>query len=102
MSSQEVIKTIDIIKNIIKNIERQGIVDPIKKENYFWNNHSDITNKYPFLVSQLCSNTDNAMLDTMIEHLKQIDDGKISKKEADKSVSEELSKKFTPKDKDFN
>jgi hypothetical protein len=94
MNSQEVIKTIDLIKNIIQNIERQGLVDSIKKENYFWNNHPDITNKYPFLVSQLCSNTDNSILESMIENLKKIDEGKITKKDADKSVSEELSKKF--------
>jgi hypothetical protein len=96
MNSQEVVKTIEIIKNIIKNIERQGIIDPVKKENYFWNNHSDITNKYPFLVSQLCSNADNSILESMIEHLKNIDEGKITKKDADKSIGDELSKKFNP------
>ena len=100
MSSQEIVKTIEIIKNIIQNIERQGIVEQGKKENYFWNNHPEITNKYPFLVSQLCSNTDNSMLDSMIGYLKEIDQGKITKKDADKSVSEELSKKFIPKDKE--
>ncbi len=100
MSSQNIIKTIETIKNIIKNIERQGINDPIKKENYIWNNHPDLTNKYPFLVSQLCNNTDNSILESMIGYLKDIDEGKITKKDAGKSISEELSKKFIPKDKE--
>lgn len=94
MSSQDIIKIIDNIQIIIKNIERQGITDPIKKENYFWNNHPDITNKYPFLVSQLCSNTDNSMLQNMIGYLKNIEEGKITKKDAEKSLTDELSKKF--------
>jgi hypothetical protein len=98
MSSQDIIKIIDNIQTIIKNIERQGITESINKENYFWNNHPDITNKYPFLVSQLCSNTDNSMLQNMVKYLKDIEDGKITKKDADKSISEDLSKKFTQKD----
>jgi hypothetical protein len=97
MSSQDIIKTVDTIKNIIINIERQGIVDPAKKEGYFWNNHSDLTNKYPFLISQLCSNTDNTMLNNMIQYLKQIENGEMTKAEADKSIGDQLSKKYPSK-----
>jgi glycerol-3-phosphate dehydrogenase (NAD(P)+) len=62
-SLEEIKKSISDIKTIIKNIEIKGITTPADKEDYFWNNHPDLMNRFTFLVSQLCSNNDNRMLE---------------------------------------
>lgn len=90
------INTIDIIKAILKNIERSGIKSAKDKENYFWKNHADTCNKYPFLVSHLCSGGDTKMLDLMIQKLKQIEEGEVSQNKADKEIGKVLSDKYLP------
>jgi hypothetical protein len=96
-SLDEIKTTINNIKTIVKNIEAKGVIKPIDKENYFWENHSDLMNKYTFLVSQLCSNTDNKILDIMLTQLDNISKGKTSLKEADKEIGQVLANNYLPK-----
>ncbi len=95
-SLDETKKAINNIKTIIKNIEAKGILTPDTKEDYFWNNHPDIMNRYTFLVSQLCSNYDNKMLDIMLNQLEQINKGKALN-DADKEIGEILANNYLPK-----
>ncbi len=92
----EIKKSINTIKIIIKNIESKGIINPSSKEDYFWENHPDMMNRFPFLVSQLCSNNDNKMLDTMLLQLEAIEKG-MSIDEADKQIGEKLADNYLPK-----
>ncbi len=92
----EIKASIKTIKTIIKNIELKGITRPADKENYFWDNHPDMMNRFTFLISQLCSNTDNKMLEVMISQLEEIEKG-VSQDEADKKIGEKLAKEFLPK-----
>ena len=87
MSAVEMKNTINDIKNIIVTLNRKGITD---KENYFWTNHPEIMNKYPFLVSLLLTDSNPAMLDTMIKQLELIDKGNISKEQADTIIGKKL------------
>jgi hypothetical protein len=96
VSLDETKKTINNIKTIIKNIEMRGITKYIDKEEYFWNNHPDLMNRYTFLISQLCSNTDNKMLDIMLKELEMIEKGK-SQNDADKDVGQVLADNYLPK-----
>ncbi len=90
------INTIEIIKAILKNVERNGIKTPKDKENYFWKNHMDTCNKYPFLVSHLCSGGDTKILDMMIEKLKEIENGETTQNQADEAIGKILSDKYLP------
>ncbi len=92
----EIKASINNIKIIIRNIELKGVIRPSDKENYFWENHPDIMNRFPFLVSQLCSNNDNNMLDTMVAQLEKIEKG-MSIDEADKQIGEKLANNYLPK-----
>ena len=67
----EIKTSINTIKTIIKNIQLKGINTPADKEDYFWKNHPDMMNRFTFLISQLCSNNDNQMLDIMIKQLEE-------------------------------
>ena len=95
-SLEETKKAINNIKTIIKNIEVKGIIRPADKEDYFWNNHSDLMNRYTFLISQLCSNNDNRMLDIMLNQLEKVEKGK-SLDEADKDIGQVLADNYLPK-----
>jgi hypothetical protein len=95
-SLDETKKAINNIKTIIKNIEMKGITRPADKEDYFWNNHPDLMNRFTFLISQLCSNSDNKMLDLMINQLEMIQNGK-SREDADKDIGEVLANNYLPK-----
>jgi hypothetical protein len=88
--------TIKNIKTIIQNIELTGITSSSGKEDYFWKNYPDLMNKYTFLISQLCSNTDNSMLDIMIKQLEQVKKGK-KMDDADKEIGETLANNYLPK-----
>ena len=90
----EIKASINNIKTIIKNIELKGIIRPADKENYFWDNHPDIMNRFTFLVSQLCSNTDNRMLDIMIAQLEEVERNKVSLSDADKKIGEKLASSY--------
>ncbi len=96
-NNDDITKVINNIKTIINNIENRGINTSEMKEDYFWKNHTDLMNKYPFLVHQLCSNTDNSMLNFMLENLNKIKTGQIKQDDADKIIGEKLSDKYLPK-----
>ena len=87
MNSTEIKNMINDIKNIISNLDRKGITN---KEEYFWNNHPDIMNKYPFLVSLLVTDNNPTMLDKMVKQLELIEKGKITKEQADTSIGKQL------------
>ncbi len=93
----EIKKTIKNIQIIIQNIELKGITSSSGKEDYFWKNYPDLMNKYTFLISQLCSNTDNSMLDVMIKQLEQVGKGK-KMEDADKEIGEKLANNYLPKE----
>ncbi len=85
------------IQNIIKNMDKKGITGQNAREDYFWNNHSNMMNRYPFLISQLCSSNDTTMLNTMLEQLSEIENGEKTQHEADKDIGEVLAKEYLPK-----
>ena len=95
-SLEETKKSINNIKIIIKNIEMKGIILPADKEDYFWNNHPDLMNRYTFLISQLCSNNDNRLLDIMLAQLEQVEKG-MTLDDADKKIGEKLADNYLPK-----
>ncbi len=85
------------IQNIVKNMDRKGIVGQNAREDYFWNNHSNMMNRYPFLISQLCSSNDTTMLNKMLEQLSEIQNGEKTQSDADKDMGEILAKEYLPK-----
>ena len=93
----EIKSSINNIKTIIKNIELKGIITPADKENYFWENYPDIMNRFTFLVSQLCSNTDNRMLDIMIAQLEEVERNELSSHDADINIGKKLATSYLPK-----
>ncbi len=95
-SVAEIKASINTIKTIIKNIELKGITNRTDKEDYFWKNHPDMMNRFTFLISQLCSNSDNKMLEVMIAQLEQIEKG-MSLEDADKKIGEKLANNYLPK-----
>ena len=97
MSNNDVLNVINNINTIVKNIEARGINTPKQKEEYFWKNHGDIMNNYPFLVHQICSNSDMTMLNMMLEQLKKIKSGTLNQDDADKLVGEKLASDYLPK-----
>jgi hypothetical protein len=97
MSNNDVLNVINNINTIIKNIETRGLNTPEQKEAYFWKNHGELMNNYPFLVHQLCSNSDMSMLNTMLEQLKKIKSGDLKQDDADKIIGEKLADNYLPK-----
>jgi hypothetical protein len=95
-TSKELKKMIDCIKIIIINIDKKGI-NVNQREDYFWNNHPDIMNKYPFLVSMLLTNMEHPMLNIMLTQLENIEKGVISQDDADKEIGEKLAEDYLPK-----
>ena len=59
-------------------------------ENYFFDNHSDIMDNYPFLVSTLIKNENREMLDFMLENLRLMDNGTKSAHEADVDIGQKI------------
>ena len=90
-------ETINEIKNIIKVLESKNINSLSERENYFWDNHPDIMNSSPFLVSQLCSGEDNTMLDFMLKKLEEKETTSKNDKEIDIEVGQEIVDKFIKK-----
>ena len=85
------------IKNIIKKIDsivlelkNKHITEENKIEDYFWDNHSDIMNDYPFLVCQIIAGSDRKMLDYMIQTLEQIQNGKKDQSNADVEIGQKI------------
>lgn len=86
----ELKNVINNIKNIIKDLENKEINDLKARENYFWDNHGELMNRYPFLVSQLCSSNDDSMLDYMLNQIEQMEKGNKTNKETDVQVGQKI------------
>ena len=93
-SVKELQNTIANIKKIILTLDKKQIFDQTKREDYFFDNHPDIMSKYAMLVSQLCSGSDNSMLDIMLGHLQAIEDGKITQEKAEVTLGEQVAEKY--------
>ena len=93
-SVKELQDTIKRIKKIIVTLDGKQIFDQTKREDYFFDNHPDIMGKYAFLVSQLCSGTDNGMLDIMLGHLQAIEDGNVTQEKAEIVLGEQIAEKY--------
>ena len=89
---------VDDLRNIIERIKNINIKIFSKtleeKEDYFFKNHSDIMDKYPFLVSQICSGGDLSTLDYMLSSLEQVEKGNSTNDEMDKIVGERLADEY--------
>lgn len=99
MSNYEKVKnTITQIENILKKIKSQNMTQK-QLEDYFFDNHSDIMNNYPFLVSILVkqSKEDRKTLDYMLENLKLIESGVKNEHEADVDIGQKIVDTYTKK-----
>lgn len=88
---------VEEIKKIIKNIDKivielknKNITNEDLMENYFWDNHADIMNKYPFLVCQIIGGADRKMLDYMIQTLNQIENENKDQADADVEIGQKI------------
>ena len=88
---KELRNVIERIKNINIKIYSKTLNE---KEDYFFKNHPDIMNNYPFLVSQICSGKDLDKLEYMLNSLEQVEKGNSSKEEMDKIVGERLADEY--------
>lgn len=84
---KDIKQTINKIDNILLKIPK---LSELEKENYFWDNHPDIMNNYPFLVTQIISSNDRTMLNFMLSKLEEIEKGEIEKEAADVDVGQEI------------
>ena len=82
------------IQKVIKELDKKQIFGQEQRENYFFDNHADIMNKYPFLVSHLCSGNDNSMLEIMFRHLEEVEVGEKTYEQADVTIGEKLVTSF--------
>lgn len=95
MSEKPNVNELRTIINRIKNINIKIYSKTLEeKEDYFFKNHSDIMNKYPFLVSQVCSGQDLDKLEYMLNSLEQVEKGNTSQNEMDKIVGERLADEY--------
>ena len=94
MSDRPSVKDLkNVIKNIqkiIKELDKKQIFGQEVRENYFFDNHTDIMSKYPYLVSHLCSGNDNSMLEIMFRHLEEVEVGEKTSAQADEIIGEKL------------
>jgi hypothetical protein len=91
MSKVENIKKIILqIDEIILVLKNKKINKPDEMEDYFWDNHFDIMNSYPFLVTQIINNTDRKMLDYMIKTLTKIETGNQEQADADVEIGQKI------------
>lgn len=90
-SVEELRNTIERIKRINLKIMSKSLEE---KEDYFFKNHSDIMDKYPFLVSQICSGEDLTKLEYMLTSLEQVENGNSSRKEMDRVVGDRLAEEY--------
>lgn len=89
-NSKEIKQIIEQIKTIIKTLESKNINSLDDREDYFWKNHSDIMNNFPFLVTQLCSGRDNEMLTFMINKLEDMEKEDTDQKQVDIEVGQKI------------
>lgn len=90
--------TVNELKEIINRIKNINIKIFSKtldeKEQYFYDNHKDLMEKYPFIVYQICSGGDLSMLDIMLEELQKVEDGRKTNEQADVEMGEYLAEKY--------
>ena len=97
--SEELKKKIEIIKNIINYVKTEkNITDLDSIETYFWDNHNNLMKTYPFLISQLASSDDHETLDFMIKKLEDIENGVVTKDQADEMVGQNIVDKYVKPD----
>jgi hypothetical protein len=91
MSKVENIKNIITkIDTIVLELKNKKVTDSNEMENYFWDNHSDIMNSYPFLVTQIINSADRKMLDYMIQTLSKIENGNQEQADADVEIGQKI------------
>jgi serine/threonine protein kinase len=84
---EEMKETIERIKKINMKLSHMNLTE---KENHFFDNYPNIMEKYPFLVSTICSGGDLTMLDYMLSSLEQVEKGNTSQEDMEKIVGERL------------
>lgn len=90
MSKYETLKgKISEIEVIIKDLKKQNMSNT-DMEDYFFNNHKDIMENYPFLVSTLIQNENRVMLDFMLENIRLMENGTKSAHEADVDIGQKI------------
>lgn len=95
MNKKPNVKELKEIISRIKNINIKIFSKTLEeKEDYFFKNHPDIMNKFPFLVSQICSGKDLDKLEYMLSSLEQVEKGISSKNEMDKIIGEKLADEY--------
>src|SRR6056300_164194 len=96
MSNKE--PNVSELKNIVNRIKKINLKIFSKtlheKEDYFFKNHPDLMDKYPFLVSQICSGEDLTKLQYMLDSLEQVEHGNSTREEMDKVVGERLAEEY--------
>jgi len=97
-SVKELRTIIKSIEKIIKTLDKKQIFGIDKREEYFFEHHNDIMSNYPFLVSQLCSNSDNEMLEIMLRHIEEVEMGERTQNEAENIIGEKLVNSYVKKD----
>ena len=91
MSKVENIKKLILeIDSIVLKLKTKKISDPNEMENFFWENHSNIMNTYPFLVTQIINSQDRKMLDYMIQTLTKIETGNQEQNDADVEIGQKI------------
>lgn len=88
--SDEIKEIITKIDNIVLKLKKKNITDEKQMEDYFWDNHSDIMDMYPFLVCQIISGADRKMLDYMLNTLDRVESGEQEKNEADVEIGQKI------------
>lgn len=96
MSQRKSVKELRKIINEIQQInsklnKKMSLKD---REDYFFDNHNQLMNDYPFLVSQICSGSDLQMLETMLQQMEAMERGEKTKNQADTELGQKLSKEY--------
>ena len=93
----ELRSTINNIKLIIVSIDKKQIFGQKNRENYFFENHPDIMDKYPFLVSQLVSGDNSNMLEIMLTQMEEIEKGRKSTYDAEVVIGQIITDQYIKK-----
>lgn len=88
--SDNIKKIIKRIDEIVLSLKEKNITEEDKMEDYFWNNHSDIMNTYPFLVCQIISGADREMLNYMLKTLDRVENGEQDQNDADVEIGQKI------------
>ena len=89
--SDKIKKVIETIDNVILKLNKsKKQMTNEELEDYFWKNHSDIMNEYPFLVCQIIAGADRKMLDYMLSTLDRIESGEQEKDDADVEIGQKI------------